>query len=73
VHVRLALTAESLLTDSLSPVDTDIYDSLKATGYEAPSAENVVVEIFDILGCNDARYCHILTPMTSEIGDRELH
>jgi hypothetical protein len=35
---------------------SDIYDSLKATGYEAPSAENVVVEIFDILGCNDARY-----------------
>ena len=29
---------------------SDIYDSLRATGYEAPSVENVIIEIYDILG-----------------------
>ena len=29
---------------------TDIYDTLRSTGYEAPSVDNVIVEIYDILG-----------------------
>jgi serine/threonine-protein phosphatase 2A regulatory subunit B'' len=33
----------------------DIFESLKSTGYEAPLAENIAVEIFDILACNDSR------------------
>lgn len=39
-----------------SPSSSDIYESLKLTGYDAPSADNVVVEIFDILACNDPRF-----------------
>ena len=31
---------------------TDIYTSLRATGYEAPAVDNVIVEVYDILGCN---------------------
>ena len=34
---------------------SDIYENLKTSGYEAPSADYVVVEIFDILACNDPR------------------
>jgi serine/threonine-protein phosphatase 2A regulatory subunit B'' len=33
----------------------DIYESLKSTGYEAPAVDNIVMEIYDILACNDPR------------------
>lgn len=33
----------------------DIYDSLCANGYDAPSPANVVVEIYDLLACSDPR------------------
>ena len=33
----------------------DIYDVLKSSNYDAPSVNNVIVEVFDILACNDSR------------------
>jgi Ca2+-binding EF-hand superfamily protein len=33
----------------------DVYESLTANGYDAPSLSNVVVEIYDLLGCSDSR------------------
>eukprot|EP00596_Hydrurales_sp_CCMP1899_P007168 CAMPEP_0119047896 /NCGR_PEP_ID=MMETSP1177-20130426/55670_1 /TAXON_ID=2985 /ORGANISM="Ochromonas sp, Strain CCMP1899" /LENGTH=396 /DNA_ID=CAMNT_0007023055 /DNA_START=233 /DNA_END=1423 /DNA_ORIENTATION=+ len=33
----------------------DIYESLKSTGYEAPLVDNIVMEIYDILACNDPK------------------
>lgn len=33
----------------------DIFDGLRSTGYEMPFAENIVIEVFDILACNDSR------------------
>jgi len=32
-----------------------IYESLRALNYDPPSPSNIVVEVFDILACNDAR------------------
>lgn len=32
-----------------------VYDILRLNKYEAPSISNVIVEIFDIVGCNDSR------------------
>ena len=34
---------------------TDVYESLRASSYDAPLPANVVVEVFDILACNDPR------------------
>ena len=53
---RVITISCSLLYFPLLFYSLDIHDSLKSTGYEAPSADNVVVEIFDILACNDERY-----------------
>jgi len=47
-------------TGRLSPSNityfyTDVYESLRASSYDAPLPANVVVEVFDILACNDPR------------------
>ena len=40
----------------------DIYDSLRATGYEAPSVENIIIEIYDILACSsDPKFLDFIT------------
>ena len=33
----------------------DIHDVLKSSNYDAPAVSNVIVEVFDILACNDHR------------------
>jgi len=32
-----------------------VYEALRAVNYDAPSPSNIVIEVFDIVGCNDAR------------------
>jgi len=32
-----------------------VHDALRGVNYDAPSADNIVVEVFDLLGCNDPR------------------
>ena len=46
------ITYQPMVMDYKTFLDlyTDIYDTLRSTGYEAPSVDNVIVEIYDILG-----------------------
>ena len=41
--------------DTIKLLYRGVYDALRGVNYDAPSPENVVVEVFDLLGCNDPR------------------
>lgn len=42
-----------LTTSSIKYFYKDVFECLQATGYEAPSVANIIVEVNDILACND--------------------
>ena len=44
-----------LSKETISYFYRDIHDVLKSSNYDAPAVNNVIVEVFDILACNDSR------------------
>jgi hypothetical protein len=44
-----------LTPESIMYFYKDVCETLKKTNYEAPTPANMVVEVFDILACNDSR------------------
>lgn len=44
-----------LTADKIKLFYRDVFDALAATGYDAPNANHVVLEVFDLVSCNDNR------------------